>query len=93
MLARVGWTVSPEALGAGGRAMAQFKPKFSSGQHAGVLVTEAEIVHREKLGFTRWCVNNLGVLVSSPLLLVPSFIDFISQCHLNSESYLLCHRL
>jgi hypothetical protein len=34
--------------------MAQFRPKFTSGQHAGTLVTEAEIVLKEKLGFTRW---------------------------------------
>lgn len=30
--------------------------KFTSGQHAGVLVSEEEIVQREKLGFTRWLV-------------------------------------
>ena len=33
---------------------AQFRPKFTSAQHAGVLATEAEIIQREKLGFTRW---------------------------------------
>jgi len=31
-----------------------YKPKFTSGQHAGVLVTEQEIIEKEKLGFTRW---------------------------------------
>jgi len=36
--------------------------KFTSGQHVGVLVSEEEIIQREKLGFTRWyCVCEMIV--------------------------------